>query len=425
MLEKEAFDKLMSHLFRVESGKMVSVLSRLFGLQKVDEAQDIVQDTLLVAMQVWPFKGVPENPSAWLMQTAKNKAIDFLRKQKRNENLNPEYAYLLQSEYTLGYTVQNVFLNDEIEDNQLRMIFACCHPSIPQESQIALILKTLCGLGVSEIAKAFLSNTETIAKRIYRAKETIKSENIKLEAPNNQALKRRLQSVLKVIYLLFNESYYSANPDFMIREDLCEDAMRLCFLLIQNEHTSTPETKALMALMCLQSARFNARTNASGQIVLLKNQNRSLWHSGLIQQGYSYLEQATKEAFHQNNHTNYSAYHIEAAIASIHCSSISFETTNWQKIIELYEALYRVHPNPIIAMNKAIALAYSKRPFEAIELLLKINSLENNPIYQTTLGEIYLEISQKEFARTHFQKALLLEISENEKAIILEKLSLC
>jgi RNA polymerase sigma-70 factor (ECF subfamily) len=422
MLEKEAFDKLMSHLFRVESGKMVSVLSRLFGLQKVDEAQDIVQDTLLAAMQVWPFKGVPENPSAWLMQTAKNKAIDFLRKQKRDENLNPEYAYLLQSEYTLGYTVQNVFLNDEIEDNQLRMIFACCHPSIPQESQIALILKTLCGLGVSEISKAFLSNTETIAKRIYRAKETIKLENIKLDAPNKQALKPRLQSVLKVIYLLFNESYYSANPDFIIREDLCEDAIRLCFLLIQNEHTSTPESKALMALMCLQSARFNARTNASGQIVLLKNQDRSLWHKGLIQQGYRYLEQASKEAFQQNKHTNYSAYHIEAAIASIHCSSKSFETTDWQKITELYEALHKIQPNNIVAMNKAVALAHSQKPNEAIADLLKINGLEQNHIYHTVLGEMYLDLAENEKADKHFKIALTLGISEQEKALILGKI---
>lgn len=204
MLEKEAFNKLMNHLFRLESGKMVSVLSRLFGLQKVDVAQDIVQDTLLSAMQVWPFKGIPDNPSAWLMQAAKNKAIDYLRKQKRRESFSSEYSNLLQSEFTLTYTVQNVFQQEDIEDNQLRMIFACCHPSIPQESQIALVLKTLCGLGVGEIAKAYLSNTETIAKRIYRAKETIKSENIKLEAPNNQTLKTRLPSVLKVIYLMFN-----------------------------------------------------------------------------------------------------------------------------------------------------------------------------------------------------------------------------
>ncbi len=422
---QESVNQIVNHLFRIESGKMVSVLSRLFGLQKIDTAQDLVQDTLLAALQVWPYKGIPENPSGWLMQTAKNKAIDYLRRQKRKETFGPEYTNLLQSEYSLGHTIQNIFLENEIEDNQLRMIFACCHPAIAFESQIALILKTLCGLGVHEIAKAFLTNQETITKRIYRAKEKIRTENISLTVPVGQDLNARLNSVLKVIYLLFNEGYYSANPDFFIREEICEDAIRLCYLLIQNDNTSTSETKALMALMCLQAARFNARTNESGQIVLLKNQDRSLWNKDLINQGYSFLEQASVQAFSQNQFTNYSVYHLEAAIASFHTSANSFETTNWHKIYELYEALFRLQPNHIIAMNKAIALAYSKRPFEAIELLLKIDNLENNPIYQTTLGEIYLDISQKEFARTHFQKAMLLEISENEKAIILEKLRLC
>ncbi len=422
---QESVNQIVNHLFRIESGKMVSVLSRLFGLQKIDTAQDLVQDTLLAALQVWPYKGIPENPSGWLMQTAKNKAIDYLRRQKRKETFGPEYTNLLQSEYSLGHTIQNIFLENEIEDNQLRMIFACCHPAIAFESQIALILKTLCGLGVHEIAKAFLTNQETITKRIYRAKEKIRTENISLTVPVGQDLNARLNSVLKVIYLLFNEGYYSANPDFFIREEICEDAIRLCYLLIQNDNTSTSETKALMALMCLQAARFNARTNESGQIVLLKNQDRSLWNKDLINQGYSFLEQASVQAFSQNQFTNYSVYHLEAAIASFHTSANSFETTNWHKIYELYEALFRLQPNHIIGMNKAIALAYSKRPFEAIELLLKIDNLENNPIYQTTLGEIYLDISQKEFARTHFQKAMLLEISENEKAIILEKLRLC
>ncbi|MES2796625.1 MAG: sigma-70 family RNA polymerase sigma factor [Bacteroidota bacterium] len=421
----EDFGKLMNHLFRVESGKMIAVLSRLFGLQKVDIAQDIVQDTLLAALQIWPFKGLPENPSAWLMQTAKNRAIDYLRRQKRKEEYAPEYAYLLQSEYTLGYTVQNIFLDHEIENSQLRMIFACCHPSIQQESQIALILKTLCGLGVGEIAKAFLTNSETIAKRIFRAKEKIRLEKINLEVPTGKALSLRLNSALKVLYLLFNEGYYSANPDFLIREELCEDAMRLCFLLVQNSITSTAETKALMALMCLQSARFNARTNSSGQIVLLKNQDRSLWHKGLITQGYAFLEQASEQAFRSDEHTKYSIYHLEAAIAGLHASSESFEKTNWNKIHELYEALYHLQPNNIVAMNKAVALAYGQQPDLAILELLKIQGLDKNPIYHTILGEVYSSLKKLEMAKIHFQKALKLDISELEKFVINEKLNYC
>lgn len=422
MDSEQPINSLINHLFRVESGKMVAVLSRLFGFQKFDIAQDLVQDTLLAAMQVWPYKGIPENPSAWLMQTAKNKAIDYFRKQKRQDSASPEYAYLLQSEYSLGYTVGSVFEETEIEDNLLRMIFACSHPAIPEESQIALILKTLCGLGVDEIAKAFLTQPETIAKRIFRAKEKIKLENIKLEFPAENALKIRLKPVLKVLYLVFNEGYYATNPNYHIRENLCEDAMRLCYLLVQNAATATPETKALMALMCLQSARFNTRTNASGQIVLLKNQDRSLWHRGLMQQGYLYLEQASEESFNKNNQTQFSPYHLEAAIASIHASSTNFESTDWAKIADLYDALFKIQPNNIVVMNKAVALAYSGGPEKAIELLLAIDNLKNNPIYHTVLGEVFFKLGNIAESKIHFLAALELNISDFERQVILEKL---
>src|SRR5580765_6138185 len=240
----DSVNNLVDHLFRHESGKMVSVLSRLLGLQNLEAAQDIVQDTLLQAMSTWGYNGIPENPSGWLYRVAKNKAVDLLRRQKKFREISPQYSYLLQSEYTLSSTVNNFFLDDEIQDSQLRMMFACSHPAIPEESQIALTLKTLCGLSVHEIAKAFLTNDEAITKRIYRAKEKIISEKIELNVPQGKELPQRLDVVLKSLYLLFNEGYNSSHPDKLIREDLCEEAMRLCILLTQHSQTSYPRSKA-------------------------------------------------------------------------------------------------------------------------------------------------------------------------------------
>src|SRR6188474_1800677 len=213
MTQNKNIDQLVDHLFRHEWGKMIAVLSRLLGLQNLETAHDIVQDSLLQAMNTWSFKGIPDNTSAWLYRVAKNKAIDFLRREKKFKEVSPQYSYLLQSEYTLASTVNNLFLENEIQDSQLRMMFACCHPSIQEESQIALTLKTLCGLSVNEIAKAFLTNDETIAKRIYRAKEKIKIEKIEMDVPDTNELSIRLDTVLKSLYLLFNEGYNSSHPD--------------------------------------------------------------------------------------------------------------------------------------------------------------------------------------------------------------------
>ncbi len=216
----------VDHLFRHESGKLVSVLSKLLGLQNLETAHDIVQDTLLQALSTWAYNGLPENPSAWLTRVAKNKAVDYLRRGKNFETkISPQYAYLLRSEYVLTPTISQLFEEDEIQDSQLKMIFACCHPSIPAESQIALALKTLCGLSSGEIARAFLASEETINKRIYRAKEKIRNEKMELELPSTQELPERIDAVLKSLYLLFNEGYNSCHPERLIREELCEEAI--------------------------------------------------------------------------------------------------------------------------------------------------------------------------------------------------------
>jgi RNA polymerase sigma-70 factor (ECF subfamily) len=411
-------NQLIDHLFRYESGKMVSVLSRLLGLKNLESAQDIVQDTLLQAMNTWRYGSVPENPSAWLYRVAKNKAIDYLRREKKFRDISPQYAYLLQSEYSLSSTVTNLFIENEIQDSQLRMIFACCHPSIPEDSQVALVLKTLCGLSISEIARAFLTTDETISKRIYRAKEKIKSEKIELEVPVDNELPERVDAVLKSLYLLFNEGYNSSHPNQLIREDLCEEAIRLSELLRQHPLTRFPRTHALLALMHFQASRLGARLDDNGNIVLLKNQDRSRWNRLLIRRGFELLELAA-EPFETSN------YHFEAAIASLHASAPTFEQTDWKSIYHLYELLYQFKPNPVVALNKAIASAYAISKQQAILELNEIKGLENHHLYYASLGEVHLELDQKAEARKYFELALQYTNSHSEQLLIRAKLSRC
>ena len=411
-------NQLIDHLFRHESGKMISVLSKLLGLQNLETANDIVQDSLLKAMNTWSFKGIPENPSAWLYRVAKNKAVDFLRREKKFKEVSPQYSYLLQSEYTLASTVNNLFLENEIQDSQLRMIFACCHPAIAEESQIALTLKTLCGLSVGEIAKAFLTTDETIAKRIYRAKEKIKAEKIEMEVPVDEELISRLDIVLKSLYLLFNEGYNSSHPVQLIREDLCEEGMRLCYLLTENKITSYPRAKALLSLMCFQASRLDARLDDKGNIILLKHQDRRKWSRALIQKGFDYLD-AASEPF------EISTYNIEAAIASLHAASPSFEQTDWKSIYHLYEMLYQIQPNPVVAMNKAIASAYAISKQNALKELRQIKGLEEHHLYYATLGEIYFDLENRSEAKKCFTRALYLTSSGLEQQLLINKIKNC
>ena len=418
MDQNKNVNQLVDHLFRHESGKMIAVLSRLLGLQNIEIAQDLVQDTLLQAMSTWGYKSIPDNPSAWLYRVAKNKAIDFLRREKKFKEVSPQYSYLLQSEYTLASTVNNLFLENEIQDSQLRMMFACCHPSIQEESQIALTLKTLCGLSVNEISKAFLTTEETIAKRIYRAKEKIKAEKIELEVPQNDELSIRVDTVLKSLYLLFNEGYKSSHPDKLIREDLCEEAMRLCFLLTQHPLTALPRTKALLALMCFQASRFDARLDDKNNIILLKYQDRIKWNRSLMSKGFELMEEST-EPF------EVSAYHLEAAIASQHAAARSFEQTNWKSIYHLYEMLYQLQPNPIVAMNKAIASSYAISKQNALKELQQIKGLEDHHLYYVSIGEMYFDLENKPEAKKFFEKALELTSSGYEQQLLITRISNC
>lgn len=397
---------------------MVAVLSKLLGFQNLYVAEDIVQDTLLQAMNTWGYKGLPENPSAWLMKVAKNKAIDYIRREKRYNEINPLYACLLQSENSVDPTIDSLFHEDEIEDSQLRMIFACCHPVIPPESQIALTLKTLCGLSASEIAKAFLTGEETISKRIYRAKEKIRTEKIEPDVPAGNEIPPRLDAVLRTLYLLFNEGYNSSQPEQLIREELCMEAMRLCHLLTNKKITAYPRVKALLSLMCFQASRFTARLDDKGNIIVLKYQDRSKWYRPLIQKGFEYLD-AAAEPFEE------SPYHLEAAIASLHAAAPSFEQTDWKSIYHLYDLLYKMQPGPVIAMNKAIASAYLSGREKALKELQAIEGLENHHLYYASIGEMYFEMEEKLMAKEYFEKAYHLTASAAEQQLLLKKISLC
>ncbi len=401
--------QLIGHLFRHEAGRMAAVLYRMLGTANLEVAEDIVQDTLLKAMETWSYHGLPENPQAWLYTVAKNKALDFVRSKKRHELIHSQLADVVHSGWALSASVNNLFLENEIQDSQLRMIFACCHPSLSEESQIALTLKVLCGLSTLEIAAAFLTSDETIQKRIFRAKEKLREQQIKLEVPNPEVFPLRLDSVLTILYLLFNEGYHTTNES-EVRLDLCEEAMRLNYLLLQSPTLRLPKVQALMALMCLQASRFPSRQHQRGG-VLLEYQDRTLWNQELIQRGYSYLEQASRGV-------ELSDYHIEASIAAIHASAKSFEETNWQQIVSLYELLFDVKPSPIVAMNKAIAFGHAQNPEKAIQELLAIQGLNQNHFYHTALGRFYEQNNKKNEASECYQRAVSFAKSTNDLSFL-------
>ncbi|HXB11158.1 MAG TPA: sigma-70 family RNA polymerase sigma factor [Bacteroidia bacterium] len=411
-------NKLVDHLFRHEAGKMVAVLTRVFGFPNMQQAEDLVQDTIIQALESWKFGRLPDNPQAWLYRVAKNKAIDLIRRDKIKHEINNDLTVLLKSEYSLVPLINQMFTENEIKDNQLRMMFACCHPSISQEAQITLMLKTLCGLNVHEIANAFLTNEETIQKRIYRTKEKIRTEKISLDYPGADAMPSRLEAVLQTLYLLFNEGYSSSHPEKLIREDLCEEAMRLAILLSENSKTNQPHINALLALMCYQVSRFNSRLDDKGYIVLLKDQDRKQWNRFLVQKGNEYMLHASQgETVHE--------FHMEAAIASVHANAPSYERTDWKSILQFYDTLLANTNNPIVALNRCVVLGEVEGPEKAIAALEALKGMEENCLYNASLGEMSIKRGDKEKAKNYFNKASNLTHSKAEKELLQRKISLC
>ncbi len=409
--DKKNNEDMASHLFRIESGKMVSVLTRIFGLSHIEIAEDIVQDTFLKALAEWSYNNIPENPQAWLYKVAKNKTIDYLRHRKHVQEYESDLSHLLKSEWTLSSSVNNMFLDNEIEDSQLRMIFASCHPVLPQESQIALTLKTLCGLSIKEISRALLTTEANVNKRLFRAKQKLRDEHLKFEIPSGNRLIERMDSVYKVIYLLFNEGYSSTESEKIIRKDLCAEAMRLCQLLSERPIGDKPKTYALLALMCFHASRLDARTDDRGYIILLKEQDRDLWNKALVTKGFEYVSKASAGS-------DLTEYHVEAGIAAYHSSAINFEDTDWESILKLYNLLEKINSSPVTVLNKVIVISMIKGTKEALTELLKIKKLENYYLYHTTLAQFYSDLNDKRKAREHLEIALRLTNSVPEISLI-------
>ncbi len=311
---------------------MVAVLTKLFGPQNLQLAEDVVQDTLLKAFNTWKINGLPQNPTAWLFTVARNKAIDVLRQQKRQNQVSKNLTPLLQSEYSLVPTVQELVNTNTIDDDQLRMMFVCCHPALSTEAQVSLILKTLCGFSVTEIAKAFVSGYDTIEKRLTRARQSFREQNVQFELPVATELDSRLDNVLLAIYLLFNEGYNSTQHEDLIRKDLMYEAMQLCELICRSPAVDHFKAHALMALICFTASRNEARQDVDGNILLLKQQDRNKWNEALIEKGIFHLEASAPGE-------QVSRYQLEAGIAYEHARAANYELTNWKNILQCYDLM--------------------------------------------------------------------------------------
>lgn len=409
--------QLTDHLFRHQSGKMIAVLTRIFGMHNLEMIEDVVQESFLRAMQTWTFNQLPDNPAGWLMQVARNRAIDIIRRQQHFQQYSQELASELQRE--TEHTVQHFFGEAEIADSQLQMIFACCHPALKEEDQVALTLKTVSGFGVTEIAHALLTNEAVIQKRLYRAKQFLKDNQIQLDIPAGHELTGRLDIVYTVLYLLFNEGYNSGNADELIRRDLCAEAMRLCFLLTQHKTGKQPTSFALLALMCFQASRFESRIDENNSIILLQHQDRSTWNKALIQKGYEFLTLSSQGA-------SLTVYHLESAIAAEHALTASFAETNWQRMLQLYDMLLEQKRTAPVILNRAVVLAQLNQTNTAIQEIWNINNIDHlintQYMFSAVLGELYMQLGDDHNAGKFLQQALSLTTSLAEKKLITAKL---
>ncbi len=397
--------QLLHNLFRTEYRKLISVLCYLFGIKHVEIAEDIVSDTFLTATETWSLKGVPENPTAWLYTVAKNKTKNYLKRDVFFEQkLSPELKYGAETSEEIVVDLSS----KNIADSQLAMIFAVCNPYISTESQVALALNLLCGFGIQEIADAFLTNKEVVYKRINRAKEKLKVENIKIEQPTALEINDRLEAVLTTLYLLFSEGYYSSSQNTILRKDLCAEAMRLVHLLMENKTTNKPSVNALFSLMSFHSSRFDARTNDKGEIVLYDDQDETKWNQELIIQGTYFLNQASIG-------NKITKYHLEAGIAYWHTQKENTDE-KWDSILQLYNSLLILEYSSIAALNRTFALAKVHGKELAIQEAEKLK-LEGSHFYFSLLGHLYTDFDNHK-ALTYFKSALKLAKLEADKTTI-------
>ena len=391
--------ELIPHLFRTEYSKIVAVLCNSFDLRHLEIAEDIASETFLKATEIWGIKGVPANPTAWLYTVAKNKIKDYFKHNSVVERQVKEAVKLNDIETALDFE----FSHQNIADSQLAMIFSVCNPENSTDAQICLALQILCGFSIEEIANAFLTNSEAIKKRLYRARTNLRNGNFQIKTLSDLEIKSRAESVLKTLYLLFNEGYFSKTNDQLIRKDLCSEAIRLTSILTENALTDRPQVNALLALMYFQSSRFDARTNDKGEVILLEDQDRSLWDKELIDKGNHYLVNAF-----QGNEV--SRYHLEAAIAYWHTTPT--DENKWQHILQLYNQLILIEYSPITALNRAFAFAKVYGWEKGVEETEKL-ALNSNSHYYSLLGYLYANIDIDRSIR-YYKKAVTLTRSKVE-----------
>src|SRR5262245_23595486 len=409
---------LVEHFFRHEAGRLVSVLTRIFGWRNFDLVEDMVQATLVDALQSWRVRGVPDNPSGWVHRIAKNKILDALRRNEIGRRVMGAWASTRPA-YAEG--LDKLFVDAEIEDSQLRMMFACCHPRLARENQLALTLKALCGFGNSEIARALLVGEEAVKKRLQRSTRDLSDHGVALDPPAGDELAERLDAVHQVLYLLFNEGYSSTAGEKAIRADLCEEAARLCHLLCSQPRFRTPPTQALMALMLFHAARLEARLDPRGGFLLMEEQDRGKWDQRLIRRAQEFLDDSAEG-------TAVSAFHLEAGIAYHHCAAPSYAETDWPAILRLYDALLTIQRSPVYLLNRAFVVAQIDGPEAGIRALddaAMDAALRNYHLLDATLGELYRRAGDLTRARHHFEAARAKTESPFDRELIDRRLAMC
>lgn len=406
------------HLFRHEAGRLVAALTRIFGVHNLELAEDVAQHAFCRALEVWKAHGVPESPSAWLLTTARHRALDLLRRERTARVFAPELSRLLDSEVELAGAVDDAFRPGAIRDEQLRMMFSCCHPQLPEPAQLALVLNVLCGFGAHEIAAALLSGRAAIEKRVARGKRLLASKQRLFELTDAD-FAGRLSTVRRALYLLFNEGYHGASRSTAVRPELCEEALRLTALLCDYPPAATPETHALAALLCLNAARLPARLDDAGELRPLAEQPRARWDAALLERGLSLFELATSGQ-------QLSPYHVEAAIAVTHASARSFAETDFRTVVALYDRLLAIAPSPVAALARAMAIAERDGPeagLRELRAIVDVERLHGYLFYPAALGELELRRGHHVAAHAHFSSALRLCNSDAERRYLRKRLA--
>ncbi len=414
-------NEAVEHLFRHESAKIIATLTRIFGVEHLTLAEDVVQEALARALQTWPFYGLPKNPAGWIMQTARHLALDVVRRQKVFRDKEAEIALLAQTQGPVDAAAAAIFPEQEIADDRLRLMFVCCHPAVPADAQAALALKTLCGFGVGEIAQAFLTSEAAMAKRLTRAKQKIRDERIAFEIPAGEELSRRLDAVLATLYLLFNEGYKASAGDKLVREEVCGEAIRLTALLSEHPAGNQPRARALLALMLLNAARLRARVDGDGHLLLLKRQDRSLWDQTMLARGMFHLARSAAG-------DTLSEYHLQAGIAAWHCAAADYAATDWPQILALYDQWAALNDSPIIALNRAIVVGEINGPragLDAIEAIRHREKLESYHLYYAALGEFESQLDDPLAAAGYFRKSLQLAETTSERRFLTARFREC